>query len=81
MIPWWLSGKEPPAKAGDTGDVVLPLGREDPLEEEKASHSSILAGNPIDRGAWRDTLHGVAESYTTEHTSTYKNFNYSETGQ
>ena len=63
MIPWWLIGKEPPAKAGDTGDVVLPLGREDLLEEEMASHSSILAGNPIDRGAWRATLHGVAKSH------------------
>ena len=31
--------KNPPANAGDKGD----LGREDPLEEEMATHSSILA--------------------------------------
>ena len=36
------------------------LGWEDLLEEEMASHSSILAWkNPMDRGAWRATVHGV----------------------
>ena len=46
------------------------LGWEDPLEKEMAIHSSILAWeNPMDRGAWRATVHGVAESDTTEVTS------------
>ena len=32
---------------------VQSLGREDPLEEEMATHSSILPWkNPIDKGAW-----------------------------
>ena len=32
---------------------VSSLGREDPLEKEMATHSSILAmENPMDRGAW-----------------------------
>ena len=32
---------------------VQPLGWEDPLEKEMATHSSILAwGNPMDREAW-----------------------------
>ena len=35
--------KNPPAKAGDTSDVVGSLGWEDPLEEDMATHSSILA--------------------------------------
>ena len=35
--------KNPPAKAGDARDAGLILGREDPLEEEMATHSSILA--------------------------------------
>ena len=39
MLPWWLSGKESAA----AGDLVASLGWEDPLEEEMAIHSSILA--------------------------------------
>ena len=35
--------KNPPADAGDTRDAVQSLGGEDPLEEEMATHSSILA--------------------------------------
>ena len=35
--------KNPPAIAGDTGVQVRSLGREDPLEEEMATHSSIPA--------------------------------------
>ena len=39
------------------------LGQEDPLEKETAPHSSILAWKiPMDRGAWRATVHGVAMS-------------------
>ena len=35
--------KNLPANAGDTRDGGLTLSREDPLEEEMATHSSILA--------------------------------------
>ena len=35
--------KNLPANAGDAGVTVQPLGWEDPLEEEMATHSSILA--------------------------------------
>ena len=35
--------KNPPAHAGDTRDVSLSLGQEDPLEEIMATHSSTLA--------------------------------------
>ena len=41
---------------------VQSLGQEDPLEEGMATHTSILAWNPMDRGAWRPTVHRVAES-------------------
>ena len=42
---------------------VQSLGREDPLEKEMATHSSILAWkNPMDRGAWWAAIHGVAKS-------------------
>ena len=40
---------------------------EDPWEEGMATYSSILAWRiPMDRGAWRATDHGVAESDTTK---------------
>ena len=43
------------------------LGWEDPLEEGMATPSSTLAWRiPMDRGAWRATVHRIAESDTTE---------------
>ena len=48
---------------------VRSLGREGPLEESMATHSSILAlENPMDRGAWQATVHRFAQSDTTEAT-------------
>ena len=38
------------------------LGREVPLEEEMATHSSILAWKIPQKGAWRATVHGIAKS-------------------
>ena len=49
--------KNPPANAGD---VSLILGREDTLEKEMATHSSILAWEIPWRGAWQATVSGVA---------------------
>ena len=44
---------------------VRSLGQEDPLEKEMATHSSILAWeNPMDRGAWQATVHGIGKSQT-----------------
>ena len=41
------------------------LGQEDPLEEGMATHSSILAWRiPMDGGAWRATVRGIAKSWT-----------------
>ena len=43
---------------------VWSLGREDPLEKEMATHASILAWkNPMDRGVWQTTVHGVPKSW------------------
>ena len=44
---------------------VRSLGWEDSLEEGMATHSSIFAWRlPMDRGAWRVTVHEVAKSRT-----------------
>ena len=45
------------------------LGREDPLEEGTATHSSILAWRiAMDRGGWRATVYRVVESDMTKAT-------------
>ena len=44
---------------------VRSLGWEDLLEKGMATHSSSLAWRiPMDRGAWRATVHGVTKSRT-----------------
>ena len=44
---------------------VQSLGWEEPPEEGMAIHSSILAWRiPMDRGAWRTAVPGVAQSQT-----------------
>ena len=42
-LPWWLSDKESACSAGAAGDLGLIPGLEDPLEENMATHTSILA--------------------------------------
>ena len=42
---------------------VQSLDWEDPLEEDMATHSGILAWRfPMDRRAWRATVHGVTKT-------------------
>ena len=36
------------------------LGWEDPLEKEMATHLDSCLENPMDRGTWWATVHGVA---------------------
>ena len=49
-FPGGSDGKESACSAGDPG--LIPS-REDPVEKGMATHSSILAENPRDRGGWR----------------------------
>ena len=54
--------KESACNGGDQGSIP---GSEDTPEEGMATHSSILTWRiPMDRGAWRATVHGVAQSWT-----------------
>ena len=60
--------KNPPANAGDTGDtdLVPGLGRSPGEGTGNPVQYSCLE-NPMDRGAWWATVHGVAkESVTSE---------------
>ena len=42
---------------------VQSLGQQDPIEEEMATHSSILAEkNSMDKGDWWGMVHAVAKS-------------------
>ena len=38
---------------------VQSLGQKEPVEEKMTTYS--LLGNPMDRGAWQATVHGVAK--------------------
>ena len=60
-LPQWLSIKESTCKAEDAGNVGLIAGggQGNPLQY------SYLE-NPTDKGAWRATVHKVAESDKTE---------------
>lgn len=49
-------------------DEGLILGQENPLEKGTATHASIFAQNPMDRGVWWAMVRRVAESDTTEGT-------------
>ena len=60
--------KNPPANVGDAGDT----GSEFPGGENGNPLQYSCLGNPMDRGAWQATVHGVAESARTEHITTHR---------
>jgi len=52
-LSWWLSSKESPCSAGDSGDVGLIPGSG--RSSGKGNDNPLLyscLGNPMDRGAW-----------------------------
>ena len=54
--------KNPPANEGDVG--LIPGSARSPGEGNGNPLQYFCLGNPIDRGAWWATVHGVAKSYT-----------------
>ena len=54
---WQLSGKESTSNAGDVG-LIPGL--------ERFPGEGYRLGNPMDRGIWRTTVHGVSESDMTQ---------------
>ena len=55
QLPWWLSGRESAGNAGDVGSIP-----QFPREGNENPFQYSCLGNPMDRGAWRATVHGVA---------------------
>ena len=56
--------KNPPANAGDSGDVgSIPVGRS-PGGGDGNPLQYFYLENPMDRGAWWATVHGVTKGWT-----------------
>ena len=65
VLPRWIRGKESACSAEAAGDVgMIPGSGRSP----GGGHGNPLwyscLENPMDRGAWQGTVHGVAKSWT-----------------
>ena len=56
-LPWWLSSTESPANARDLGSI--PGSGRSPGEGNGNPLQYSCLQNPMDRGAWQATVHGV----------------------
>ena len=61
----WVSDKEPPATAGDMGSI--PGSGRFPGERNGNPLQYSYLENPMDRGIWRATVHGITKSWTQLH--------------
>ena len=61
-FPGGLAVKNPPASAGDMS--LIPRSGRSSGEGNGNPLQYFCLGNPMDRGAWRATVHGVAKSWT-----------------
>ena len=62
-LPWWLSDKESTCNAGDAS-LIPGSGRSSEGGNGNRLQYSRLR-NPMDMGAWRTTVHGVAKEWDT----------------
>ena len=59
---WWkLSGNKSLCSTGDTGDISIPGSGRSHREVNGSTLQYSCLGNPMNRGAWWVTVHGVAE--------------------
>ena len=56
-------GKNPPTNAGDEGSI--PGLERSPEEGNGDPLQYFCLGNPVDRGAWQTTVHGVTKELDT----------------
>ena len=62
-LPWWLSGKESTCNVGDEGDVgSIPGSERSPGGGHENPLQCSCLENPMDRGAYRAAVYGVAKS-------------------
>ena len=61
-LSWWLSGKKSAGQAGNAG-LIPGLGRSPGDGYGNPPQYSCLE-NPMDRGAWRATVHGITKELT-----------------
>ena len=67
-LPWWIVGKEPTCSAEDPGSI--PGWGRSPGEGNGNPLQYSCLENPMDRAAWRATVHEVSESQTWLSSST-----------
>ena len=70
VLPWGLTGKESPCNAGDTGDASSILGSGRLPGEGNGNPLQYCLENPMNRGAWRAAVHGVAKNQKQLNTTT-----------
>ena len=69
VLLWWLSGKESACNAEDWG--FIPGSGRSPGEGNGNPFQYSCLGNPMDRGVWWATVHGVAKSWSDWATNTF----------
>ena len=62
VLPWWLTDKESAYNVGELG--WIPGLRRSPGKVNGNSLQYSCLENPMDRGGWRATVHGISKEWT-----------------